>query len=82
MKVTTLQQNLLNRVPHENDGTILYTYFHEGRWLSTTKLPIGMGKDTHGREMVEIEVQAVYDDAETMLQAHRENGYHAWKRTV
>ena len=76
-KVTTLQQNLLNTVPHIDNGTRIYTYHHNGRWLTTTTTPIVVGKDKGGRNIVNIEVQAVYDDAATMLKAHRENGYHS-----
>ena len=79
-KVTVLQQSLLNSVPHDTDGTVLYTYYHEGRWLSTDQDPVVIGVDEYDRTLEEIEVQAVYDDAETMLQAHRENGYHSWKK--
>ena len=75
--VTTRQRNLLNRTPHESDSSILYTYFHEGRWLCTDKAPENLGDG-----YVQVEVQAVYDDAETMLKSQRENGYHSWKRTI
>lgn len=78
-ELTTRKQNLLNAVPHDTDGTTLYTFHHEGRWFSTTCTPVIIGKDELNRPLVEIQVEAVYDDVATMLQAHRENGYHSWK---
>jgi len=76
-EVTVQAQSLLNSVPHESDGTLLYTYYHEGRWLCTTSPPVTLGTDAHGCVLEEIQVEAVYDDAVVMLQARRENGYYS-----
>ena len=80
-KVTTLQQNMLNTVPHKDNGTILYSYHHNGRWLTTNTTPKVVGKDKAlGRNLVDVEVLAVYDNVAVMLQANRENGYHSnWR---
>ena len=80
MKKTILSQNLLNRVePESTRNRYLWTYFHDGKWYVTDDTPVIAGRDAYGRYHVDVNVKEVFDDAESMLKAQRQNGFHSWK---
>ena len=81
-RITTLAQNLLNRIPHESDARVLWTYFHNSKWHVTDETPVEAGEDANGRIHVDVKVKEVFEDAASLLEAERKNGFHSWKITI
>ena len=80
--MTVLSSNLLNCVRHDTEDRQLWTFLHDcpsGKWHTTETKPVSAGKDDFGRSWLEIEVLESFDDAESMLTAERDAGFHSWQ---
>jgi len=80
LMITTLQSNLLHKVRHDTDvDRWLWTYFHNQKWHVTDEQPVIAGRDAYGRVHVDVKVKEVFADAESLLTAQRQNGFHSWR---
>lgn len=80
LKITTLASNCLNVIAHDTEADRrLWTYFHNQKWHVSDEKPVVAGRDAYGRVHVDVKVKEVFDDAESLLTAQRQNGFHSWR---
>lgn len=79
LPITTRQSNLLNVVEHDTEDRRLWTYYHNQKWHVTDEKPVICGIDHLGRYHVDVKVKEVFADAESLLTAQRQNGFHSWR---